>query len=152
MSSHMLHLWKSSVRIVTDLIAEVGPSGISPGLEFINMDAHAEIAEWPDKDLIGISMFSMRLDEHLIRLDFAIGVSTYEDPQLLRHIQIMDRVVEKLKPATTHPVFHADTAEKLGWMQTFNGTEVLRMERTESRPLQFTLASFGTGLSYQLCN
>lgn len=150
MSSHLLHLWKSSVRLVTDTIAEVQTAGISPSADFINFDAHAEIAEWSNQDLLGISMFSMRLNDALIHLDFAVGVSTYDDPQLLRHIQIMDRLVEKLKPSQTHPVYHADTGARLGWMRTFNGTEVLRMERTESRPIQFILTSFGTGLTYQL--
>lgn len=149
MSSHFLHLFKSTVRVVTDTIQEVKDAGIADA-QFMNMDDMAEIAEWPNVDLIGMAQFSITFDDHLIDMTCAFGVSPYQDRQLLRHITIMDRLVDKLKPMATHPVFHADTGDTLGWMKVTNGTTVRGMERTESRPLQFIVASFVTSLTYQL--
>lgn len=149
MSSHYLHLFKSTVRIVTDTIQELKDAGITDA-KFINIDAMAEIAEWENIDLIGIAQFSITFDEHFIDVTCAFGVSPYQDKQLLRHTTIVDRLVEKLKPMQTHPVYHADSGEKLGWMKVVNGTTVRGMERTEDRPLQFLVASFATSLTYQL--
>lgn len=149
MAGHFLHLFKSTVRIATDAIAELTSSGLaSPS--YLNMDAMAQIAEWPNNDLLGTAQFSMRLDEHLIDITCLFGVSPYEDEQLLRHVTMLDLLVDRLKPTMTHPVYHAASGEKLGWMRVANGTTVHGIERTESRPLQFIGVSFVTSLTYKL--
>lgn len=148
MTTQYLNLWKSTVRVLTDTITDLLP--ISPGLVFMNMDAHAEIAEWPNQDIVGLAMFGIEFDEHMVVVNFAVGVSTYEDPQLLRHVTIMDALVDKFKPGVTHVVLDAAAGTPVGWARTTNGTIVKPMERTESRPLQFIVATLATGLSYRL--
>lgn len=144
---HYNHLFKSTVRMLMDTIDEIKASGVSD-LMFMNMDAHAEIAEWPNQDILGLAQFGMRFDNQMVEVDVALGVSPWQDTHLFRHTLIMNRLVNKVVPTTSHPVYHADTGEKLGFMVVQNGSMVKGMERTESRPLQFIICTFSTSLTY----
>lgn len=133
----------SLVKFTQDFISSARGDGVSSDLGFINLDAHAEIHEWPSTDLIGLQGFAVQTDDRMYEIDAALFVMTLNDANLFRHYRLLDRLFKALKPEQKLKLYSADTALAKSWMVVLDGTSILPVGRAETRPLQpvrFTLA------------
>ena len=132
----------SIIKFTQGFITQARSDNVSSDLDFINLDAHAEILEWPATDLIGLQGFAISTDEGMHEITAALHVMTLNDPNLFRHYELLDRLFEALKPTNKLKLYSAQTALERSWMVVTNGTSVLPVGRAETRTLQpvhFTL-------------
>ena len=146
---HLNNVHSSILLLAQNTINQIKSQGISPNLEFIDLLAHSVIDEWPPVDLLGLGSFSLEIpDVSNVIVTVGFAVSTFNDPNLFRHQEIMNVLFDKVIPMTSHDVIDATSGNVVGSMTVQGGTQLAQMERTENRPLQFELATFATSLTY----
>jgi hypothetical protein len=131
--------WASVVVFAQQLVAEV--KALNPGvlIEFCDWDAHANMMELPNADLIG--PLSLAVTEHstdMISVSFAIGVSTYvSDKNLFRQRDYIARAFEKMKAQQKITYYDAQSASQESVLVMTNGTTATPMSKAEVRPWQY---------------
>jgi hypothetical protein len=90
MSFKISNVYKSLVRHLVET-TEAAQS-ISPGLAYHSWDARNEEAELPNIDLIGLSGWTFKEDRGLWMVHCGITLSTVNDDNLLREVEIVDIV------------------------------------------------------------
>jgi hypothetical protein len=113
-------------------------------IEYIDWEAHANILELPDTDLIGTTAVTFTEDEpDLFTGSFSIGVSSYaSDKNLFRLRNYVGEVFRHLRPGDKIPYYDRETLVQRGWLYITNGTSVLPMTKADVRPLQFVQVNF----------
>lgn len=108
-------------------------------IDFVDWEAHANIHELPERDLIGTTAIAFTEEEPgVFTGSFTIGVSTYaSDKNLFRLRNYVGEVFRRLRPESKIPFYDRETLEQLGWLYIVNGTTVLPMTKADIRPLQF---------------
>jgi len=110
-------------------------------LTVVNFDAYADIESLPDGDLTGLSNFSLTVDEEMYLIEALIGVSTDTDSNNMRLGEIVDRLFDKLHPLTRIPYMDAVSGAPLGHMVILDGTMVMPVAGTDTRPGTFIQVS-----------
>lgn len=141
---------KSLIRFANQFGQDVSAHGLVNGLEYVELDAHAQLNELPNKNLIGVSGYTLDIDEQFVSVACGFGVSILDDPQLFQLGQVMDALLDRLLPTRTIPVYHPTTGNKLGQLIVTNGTSVLPVARTDTRTIQFITADFESDLTVRL--
>lgn len=121
-----------------------------PGMTALNFDAHADESTIPANDVIGMSGLAFRVQEHMIHTTVMFGLSTVEDTNLFRLTAQMDALFELLLPTKRIRVYDADSGADVGWMVVEDGTSVMPVSGSTTRPLQYVLVSLSTSLSFHL--
>ena len=133
------NIWSSIVVLTKQLIAEMAAEYPNSKIEFIDWEAHANINELPNCDLVGPT--AMTITEHspsLVSVSFAIGVSTYQDDKnLFRHRDYIGRVFERLRPESTFSYFDSEASLVKSVLIATDGTMLSPMTKSESRPWQY---------------
>lgn len=132
----------SLIKFTQDFIAKARLDNVSTDLDFINLDAHAEIHEWPAVDLIGLQGFAVQTNDKMHEVAASLFVMTINDPNLFKHYELLDRLFTALKPENIIKLYSAATAAEKSWMVVADGTSVYPVGRAETRTLQaihFTL-------------
>lgn len=137
-------LRKSLVRFLYDFGQDTSKNGYGEVLEYVELDAHAQVHELPEGNVIGLSGFSMEFDDHLIYVDTAIGLIMRGDKDLIRHGEVMDALLGHLRPTRTLPVYHPTTGNTIGWMAIENGVEVMPVGKADTRTVQMITLSLST--------
>lgn len=112
-------------------------------LEIVDFDAHADDSTLPTKDLLGLSSFSAETDGFTYVM-VLVGVSTYNDFNLVRHREIISALYEKVRPESTHKVYNATTGAVKGFMKVDGGIKLMPISNSNARPLQFIAVAFAT--------
>lgn len=133
------NLWGSIVAFANDIIDDRKVAYPDSPISFIDWEAHANIFELPDTDLIGTTALTFTEEApHLFTVSFAVGVSTFiDDTNLFRLRNYVGRVFGRLRPEMKIPYYNRDTLEQLGWLSITDGTIVAPMTKADTRPLQF---------------
>lgn len=121
-----------------------------PGMTPINIDAHGDESTIPSTDIVGLSGLSYRFQEHFIKITVMFGLSTVSDTNLFRLTEQMDELVELLVPTRKIRAYDADSGEDIGWMIVEDGTSVMPVGGSETRPLQYVLVSLSTSMTFAL--
>lgn len=133
------NFWGSIVSFCNDVIDDRKLVYTGSDIEYIDWEAHANIHELPEKDMIGstaVTFTEESPDE--FSMSFTIGVSTYgDDPSLFRLRNYVGEVFKRLRPGSKIPFYDAQTATQLGWIYITDNTMVMPMTRADVRPLQF---------------
>jgi hypothetical protein len=134
----LLNLWSSVVMLTNSLITEIYQAGIGTPV-LCDWDAHANIEELPNADLIGPAALGFSEQDQIIEASFAIAVSSYgTDENLFRHREMMARVFERVRPLKTFPYYQAGSNNVvLGTIVSQDGTATVPLSRAEVRPYQF---------------
>ena len=130
--------WLSLVKFCKDFADDVATElGIDPPT-FVNLDAHAKMDELAKADLVGLADFAWIDDDRLRRVSVSIFISTYADPDNIRHINIMDMLVDKLPPGSTVPIYAVidDVVTRVSWMAVQAGLNVEPTEHDGTRSVQ----------------
>lgn len=138
MTTTYQNIWGSVVKLCQSIISEATEAGeITP--HFIDWEAHADIPELPNEDLLGPAQIAFEEETpEVIRANITIGVSAYNDANLFRHRRLVGRVFERCRVGQSFPYFAADTAgTKPSFFKILDGVMVPPMSRSEVRPLSF---------------
>lgn len=102
--AHYKDHFLSMVKFCKDFATSAGGTlSITPPV-FVNFDAHASFTTIPTVDIIGPVGFSWHEDQ-MITVHTGIAISTYNDPDNLRHIALMDLLIEQLRPTMKVPIY-----------------------------------------------
>ena len=128
----------SSIIVFCQQIIQALPTPVT----FIDWEAHANIEELPDADLLGptaVAITDGGPGEQSV--SFAVGVCTYEgDRNLFRHREIMAAVFERMRPERKLTFYDASAGSEESVLVFLPGTTVSPMSRAKSRPWQFVQA------------
>jgi hypothetical protein len=113
-------------------------------IDYLDWEAHANVQELPDCDLIGSTAITFTEDQpEIFNGSFTIGVSIYaDDKSLFRLRNYVGEVFNRLRPGMKIPFYDHKTLEQKGWFHIVDGTIVLPMTRADARPLQFVQCQF----------
>lgn len=138
------NLHGSLVVFSTDVIDDRKVAHPGAQIEFIDWEAHANIHELPNADLIGTTALTFTEDEpDMFSGSFTIGVSTYaDDKNLFRLRNLVGEVFRRLRPKSKVALYDHETLEQRGWLYITDGTTILPMTRADVRPLQFVQCSY----------
>lgn len=118
-------------------------------LEYYAWDSRNEEAELPRRDLVGISGWTYQDDEALLTVSFGLTVSTIEDINLMREIELLDYLHEIAGKGSTIPVLDMVSGLAINELavSSFNilptGQSLLRNYRTAALELALTRPSDG---------
>lgn len=117
----------------------------------MNFDAHTNITELPMQDMIGTIGFGLTKSNKIITVHTGIAVSTYDDPDILRHMDMMDVLSKALDADSRIPLFTAQSgvAVETNWMVTKTGLIVEPCDQSKLRTLQVMTVQFQSGVSGQ---
>lgn len=130
----------SVIRTALDLIEEIKSAGISPGLEYVELDARVELrdGELPPTDVLGVTQFAItEIDKSIWQIHFMIAVSTITDQNLFRLRAMANAVFERFPAGAQMTYFDAETTQEKSWIQVIPGTAVIPTHRVETRPFRF---------------
>jgi hypothetical protein len=142
--------WLSVVRFTQQLAATAGQTLNIPTPAFINLDAHQHIDEIPSGDFLCLSGWSRYMDGKMPTFHVSIGVSTYEDPDMLRHIDLMTLVAKATEPEKRVPLFDSSSANPTApvGMLTIGGQPIIDpTEKGNVRTLQLCTIRLETTLT-----
>lgn len=112
-----------------------------PDMQVVNFDAYADEAEIPPVDVIGPAGVSVAIDDELCEINMMFGVSTREDTNLFRLSKYMDSLFDLLLPTKKIPLYNADSGQRTGWLVVENGTRLLAIGGSSTRPLQYIMVN-----------
>jgi len=90
MSFDLESLYKSVIRRTQDTISEIKLRGISEDLEYYAWDSRGEVQEMPATDLLGVAGWTFKENGGLWEVRVGLTLSTINDENLLREIQMLD--------------------------------------------------------------
>lgn len=132
-------VWVSVVKVCQGIIEDARLIYPDTMIEFIDWEAHANIAELPNTDLIGPTALAFtEQSPGISEAIFAIAASTYaDDTNLFRQRKIMSLIFERMRPTKQMKIYDAGSALEKGFMIFTDGTTLVPMTRSEARPWQY---------------
>jgi hypothetical protein len=136
-------VWGSLVNFSNVLIADMRSQYTDIPIEFIDWEAHANIHELPDTDLIGPTALTItEVSPQIMEISFAIAASSFaSDKNLFRMRSYITEAYERLRVGKQIDIYNSDTAQKLGYLKLVDGTLLAPMSRAETRPWQYVQAT-----------
>lgn len=112
-------------------------AGLSADLAVVKFDAHADLAELPETDVLGVAQYAVETDGRVFEVTAMIGVSTLGDTNLFRLDQMINDLYGRLLPDRIVPRVDAATGAPVGTLKAMAGTAAFAVARTQVRPLRF---------------
>lgn len=142
MSTILADTWGSVVVLTQGLVNQFKQDYPGVPIQFHDWEAHSNVAELPDADLIGpMSLGITEESPELIEASFAIGISTYQgDKNLFRLREFVGRAFERLRFGQSMTLFDARTAAEKGMYHFASGTILAPMSKADARPFQYCQA------------
>ena len=108
----------------------------APG--FADLDAHAQLSDLPETDLIGVLGYACHYSGKLITVHISGFVSSVNDPGLVRHTEMMDVMIGALRPETRVQVYDAEAAvlTPVSWLFVQGDGMVDPVGRENTRSIQ----------------
>lgn len=122
--------------ISASVLAFARAFGLSRSLVIFDFDAHATLEELPENDLIGIMEFSLGSDTGMLTTETMIVISTNDDLNLGRLRKFIGELFDQLQPGATFSVVDADSGIAIGNLKIMDGTQILPVARSRTRPFQ----------------
>jgi len=119
----------STVRMIIDTAAQFGSD-----VQYTEWDGHAEDFKLPNKDLVGLVVFSCTENDKFHDLNFGIGIMVIDDPSLVRATNYADLFYQRLQAQKRFPMFNDDGSRTGFEAVIFDGTSVSPMTRVDYRP------------------
>lgn len=135
-------LYKSLQKLCTDFITN------NPGdaLTYFNFDTAGSIADYPTGDVIGLGGYQLTEDEKMYEIDCMIGISTVNDTNHFKLLDLTDKVWELVRPEKLITIYDAGGVPK-GLFKVMNGTRTLPVARSNGRVVQFVVFSAGADVT-----
>jgi len=117
---------------------------------FVNLDNSWDEGELPKDDITGYLSLSYEINDQLVEGTFQVGYSSRDDTNLFRLVAAIDKLADRLRPMNKIQLYDADTGDAVGLMICKNGTRVMPVSGSKSRPVQFVAVAFATTLTYSI--
>ena len=111
-------------------------------MKVFKFDASTQIHEMPAEDVIGVAEFTIESDG----LDVGhamIMVSTVDDKNLDRMDAVIGDLYQRLMPSKKIPFVLASNGQHRGLLTVMEGTKVLPVAKTSTRPLKAVAVRLG---------
>jgi hypothetical protein len=136
------NLFSSLVVFAQGIIEDRKSAHPDVSIEFIDWEAHANILELPDSDLVGITAVTFSEDE-AISGSFTVGISTFaSDKNLFRLRNYVGKAFSCMVRGSKIPIYDQEACVQIGWAHIIDGTTVMPMTKADTRPLQFVQCGF----------
>jgi len=134
-------LYKSLVRHVQDTITEIKNQGISTDIRYYSWDSRGEEQELPAVDLLGLSGWSFRENGGLWEVRSGLTLSTLNDENLFRELQILNVVHDMWGESCKVKMLNKTTAEQFSEMvvSDFDVLPAGNAEKRNYRPIGIEL-------------
>jgi hypothetical protein len=126
-----------------DFASEMKLAGVSADLQVFKFDAHVENVEFPETDLIGPSGLSLDIDDSLVTVRTAIGISTLDDMNIFRLDTLLGAMLRKLKPGAILTLLDAQTGQGYGAMKVLGQISVLPVQNDRTRSFKAVALALG---------
>lgn len=103
----------------------------------MNFDAHHDVDKLPLNDLVGLSNFSLQADEGAFLVECMVGITTYNDENGFRLMELVDAMFQQLLPTQRIPVVDALSGAPLSHMVILGGTTAMPVTGNDTRPAVF---------------
>ena len=146
MAYRLSSIYKSLIRHVRDMIDDIRDSGVSPGLKYYAFDSRGEEAEVENDDLVGLAGWTFDENRGLWLIRCGINVSTIFDRNLLREIEIVDKIHDWFGEDQIVPLRDPDTGEEYTQLvvKHFEMAPTLQSEKRNYRPVSLELLRTST--------
>ena len=131
--------FSSVLKFCSDFAAEMKGRGWD--LTVVNFDAANDPQSWPSGDVVGISEFDFEMDDGTIGVSMMLIISTFEDTNNFRLIEIMNQMVNKTIPTKRIPLVDGSNGRTRGFLVVQNGTRVAPPLDLETRTAQGIMVS-----------
>lgn len=132
----------SILKFIQEEMENMRTEGFSDNIEFKNLDGHAEDQVLENIDYIVLRNFCANIGKGLCEYTFEIGVTTFEDENLFRHVKIMNRLINLLAPLKQITVYsNKDYWLKKGTLIATEPTTLQPFAKYNTRAIQFLLVS-----------
>ena len=122
--------------------------GIIPPV-FVNLDAHANMAAdtIPRVDILGMMNLQVDGTNETNTVHISFCVSTWNDADLLRHVDIIDVLTSQLTPGGTIPMWGTDgsVVSQGNWMSVTKDIMVSPVLHVDLRPIQLVQVRLQSG-------
>lgn len=134
-------LYKSLIHAVMDVVDDCRQSGVSPDIQYHAWDSRSEVAEPPQVDLIGLDGWTFRENHGLWIVYAGITISTFNDGNLFREIQIVDKVHNHFGTGATIPMLDKSTGAQYTQLAVteFEIMPLANAEKRNYRPIGLEL-------------
>lgn len=131
---YKLH-FHSLVKWLKDRSQEIAADLDIPLPHYVNLDAHGQEEELPKADVVGSQQYALVLGAHETQVFIAFTVSTWNDKDLVRLVEIADRLAERLKPGSKIPLWTHDGVQlhESSWMVVTDDVDVEPVARGTKR-------------------
>lgn len=99
------NLFFSLVGFVKDVSNDIATQINITAPTFVNLDAHAQIDSLPQEHAICIQGYALHINDKMITVFVAIGISTFQDENLVLHTKMMDILTQRLLPESSIPIY-----------------------------------------------
>jgi hypothetical protein len=147
MNFYKIH-YLSLMKFLNLMAVEIGSAtGVTPAV--LNFDAHSNITELPKQDMIGLVGFGLVKTDKLVTVHTGFGISTYDDPNILRHIDIVDLLSKQVDIGSSIPLYTAagTVVSKESWMVSSATLLVEPCDNAKLRTFQVMTIQFQSGMS-----
>jgi hypothetical protein len=104
-------IYKSLLRYVSDIIPELA-STTNDTVTYHSWEARGEEDKFPKNTLIGLDGFNFDENNGLWIVRFSVGLSTYQDVNLMKEIEAIDFLFDKFHEGVQIPIRDRDTGEE----------------------------------------
>jgi hypothetical protein len=108
-----------------------------PASSYVDWDAHAQINELPQTNVMGPAGMGMTTENDGSFVAFSIGASTMGDANLFLLRSIMSKLYGALVPETRLSILHPDNGQEVGWMVVKTPVQITPVSKAEIRSVQF---------------
>lgn len=144
MALRVSNIYKSLVRHLVNSIE--GMQVVSPNAQYFAWDTADDVAELPSVDLIGLAGWSFSENRGLWEIHCGITISTMNDENLLREIDLVDIIHEAWGQDCSIPLRDDDGNEVAQLVVTdFDLLPAGRSEKRNYRPIGLTLRRASNG-------
>lgn len=116
-------------------------------LQVFKFDAHADLNKVPEQDVIGLMEYAIETDDGTHVVTTMIALSTINDTNILRLDRLISTLYDRLQVGATIYVYDFETNVKVGMLKVMNGTAILPVLNTETRPVKAVAVLLGSGSS-----
>lgn len=105
-------------------------------LEVFKFDAHADINQYPETDLIGPAALSIDIDDGMVEAMTVLGISTMDDQNTFRLDALIGQLLRRVKTGTVIALKDSETGQPYGTLKVQGQIRVLPVELTKIRPFR----------------
>lgn len=125
-------IYKSILKSTNALVTEIKTTMPNPTLQYWGWEQRLEEQDLPKVDLIGMDGYSFEENRGLWTIRYAIGVSSYRDPNLLEESEMLDIIHERTGEGKKIALLDATTGAQISEMVTAHW-QLMPMSSSELR-------------------